>query len=115
MPTRVALTIPEGNDAVVAWTVTPDDPTEDLTSITELRLYIKADSCADDDDPATVVLRSTDPAQLQVTSFTPSEIRGLAYFPRLTGSYDRLWRLDGLTAAPKRRTALYGPIHVTDL
>jgi hypothetical protein len=111
--TRVDLHLNEGNDEVLAISIRPEVVGEDLTTITALQLYLKADLCQDD-AAAELVLTTADPDQITITSQTADLITATALIPGLHGSYDRHWRVDGL-AGLARRTAMHGLITVEPL
>lgn len=113
MAEKVALTLHQGNDETVAWTITPADG-DDLLDVTSLELVVKDDQCAADADGLTLTTALAD--EMVILSQTGDEIVGEAYIPgsALTEPYDRWWRLDAITATG-RRTALYGPVVVVDL
>lgn len=114
MADKVTLTLHQGNDETVAWTVTPASEDDDLLDVTSLELVVKDDRCAADADGLT--LTTADPDEMVILSQTADEITGEAYIPAsaLAEPYDRWWRLDAVTATG-RRTALYGPVTVVDL
>ncbi len=111
------ITLREGNDETLRLTIVPDDPGEDLTAVTAIEVYLKMSRCVSDGDPSTLLLSSTNPAQVQITSQTTAQIVALAHIPgaALTPPYERFWRADGLGGSGARRTAMYGPVTVVDL
>lgn len=116
MATRQNLTLRENNDETIALTITAEVSGYDLTAVTRLEFYLKVDACYTDDDPATLLLSSTHPAEMVIVSQDASTITATVQVPAsaLTGSYDRFYHLDALTDA-LRRTALYGQVTVVDL
>lgn len=111
------ITLREGNDETLRMTIVPDDPTEDLTAVTSIEVYLKTERCTSDTDPSTLKLTSANPAQVQITSQTMTQIVALAHIPgtALTPPYGRFWRADGLGSGGARRTAMFGPVTVVDL
>lgn len=110
------ITLHEGNDEVLVLTIDRVDPSDDLSTVTSLELYLKVDSCARDADVTTVLLTSAQVSQIDVVTQTAAQITATAYIPAgaLVGAYDRWWRVDALSPGT-RRTALYGPVTVIDL
>lgn len=110
------LTLHEGNDETLLITVVRQDADDDLTGVTTLELYLKPDSCSDDDGIYTLVLSSANPGEIAITEQTAAQITAVASIPAaaLAEPYDRFWRLDGLFGAT-RRTAMYGNVTVVDL
>lgn len=117
MATEVDLTLHENNDETLALTITPEDISEDLTTITTLELYLKQQECTSDTDPLTLFLSSDNPAEIDILTQTPSEITASAFIPAaaLADPYDRFWRLDALNAGGDRRTAMFGDVDVRNL
>lgn len=111
------ITLREGNDETLRMTITPDDPSEDLTAVTAVEVYLKTSRCVSDSDPSTLLLSSTNPTQVQITTHTAAQIVALAHIPgtALTPPYERFWRADGLGSGGARRTAMYGAVTVVDL
>jgi hypothetical protein len=117
MADRRPITLRERNDEILLLTITPEVEGDDLTAIDIVEVYLKTDPCLSDTDPTTLLLSSSDPTQVHITAQSATQITARAFIPAsaLIGSYDRFWRTDGVTAAAKRRTAMYGPVTVTDL
>jgi len=113
---RAPITLHEGNDETLLITVVRQQPTDDLTGITELVLVLKPDECDPDDSPYALILSTANPFEITITSQTAAELVARAFIPAsaLAEPYDRFWRLDGLFGAT-RRTALYGDVTVVDL
>lgn len=116
MATETAITLHEDNDETLELTVTPADEDDDLTLVDSLELYLKEDACFSDLE-AELVLTSDDPSQINILTQTADEITAEAFIPAsaLDEPYNRFWRLDALTAAGLRRTALFGPVILVDL
>lgn len=116
MATQVPLTLHQGNDEVLDLVITPVVVGDDLSLITELRVYLKPDVCTLDTDLTVTVLRSSVPAQITITAQTPAQILATAYIPAsaLVDPYSRVWRVDAY-AGTTHRTAMYGPVTVIDL
>lgn len=116
MAVRRPLTLHQNNDETLILTITPADPSDDLTVVTELQLFIKIDMCYADDDDTTLMLSSTVGTQIAIISIAADEIRAEAFIPAsaLAAAYDRWWRVDAL-APGGRRTAMYGPVTIVDL
>lgn len=116
MATLVPLTLNEGNAETVLITITPDEPTEDLSSVTSLALYLKTDQCQLDTALGVLVLTSADSTQLTIDSNTGAVITATAHIPAtaLQGAYDRFWRVDARSSAVSR-TAIYGSVTVVGL
>lgn len=118
MSDKIPITLNEGNDETIALTVTAtaDPGGDDLSAATSLEFYLKADDC-DPDAEAELVLTSADVLELEILTHTATEITAEAHIPAsaLVGSYTRFYRVDALSAAGDRRTALYGPVVVNDL
>ena len=112
MPTRVDLTMYEGNDETVLMTLTPTGD-DDLNTVTGLELVLKPSVCDPDTDG--LVLTSGG-GGITITSQTSEVITAEAVVPRtvLTETYERAWRVDALTVT-SRRTVLYGAVTVIDL
>lgn len=117
MADRVPLILREDNDEVLELTITPEDPTEDLTGVASLTLILKDDDCTADTALGVLTLTSADPAQVDITDRTSATITAIAYIPRtaLVGSYDRFWRVDGYATGGAKRTSMYGPVTVVPL
>lgn len=113
MSTNAPITLNENNSETVLLTISRQSPTDDLTLVARLEMVIKDDSCHTDADG--IVLSSLDAAQMTILTHTAAEITAAAYVPPLTGAYRRFYRVDGLDASSRRRTAMYGVITVTDL
>jgi hypothetical protein len=111
------ITLRENNDETLRMTIVPCDPTEDLTAVTSLEVLLKTSRCTSDTDPSTLLLSSSVPAEVQITSQTAAQIIALAHIPgtALTPPYERFWRVDGLGSSGARRTAMFGPVTVVDL
>lgn len=116
MPTIAPITLRQDNDEVLLLTIVPDDPTDDLTPITLLKLIMKADVCVSDADTSNLVLTSANPTQISITSHTAAQILATAWIPAsaLAAPYSRVWRVDAYVGTTKR-TALYGPVTLVDL
>lgn len=114
--THVPITLRQGNTETIRVTITPDDPTDDLTLITKLVCVIKPDACTSDSDTSTVTLSSTVSAQILITAQSATSITADVYVPAsaLASPYDRVWRVDAYVGTAMR-TALYGPVTVIDL
>ena len=117
MADRRPITLRERNDEILLLTITPEVAGDDLTAVDTVEVYLKTSSCSSDSDSTTLLLSSTDPTQVQIITQTAAEITARAFVPAsaLIGPYERFWRTDGLTSAGRRRTAMYGPVTVTDL
>lgn len=117
MPTRLAVTLYEGNTQVIVATITPDDPADDLTTATGVVAVIKDDPCTADTAVGVVTLSSTDSAQVNITAQTVTEIVAeITIPPSVTiPPYERWWRVDVLFGPTARRTATYGPVTVVDV
>ena len=116
MASLVPITLYEGNTETMDVTVTRDDTTDDLTTATALEVVIKDRACTLDTDTGVVILNSSDPAEINITSQTVSTIVATVVIPTnaTTPPYGRVWRLDVLFGVA-RRTAAYGPVTVVDL
>lgn len=115
MADRRPLTLRERNDEILLMTIVRQQPEDDLTTIALLEVFLKTAGC--DSDSASLVLSSTDPTQVEIITQTDAQITAKAFIPAaaLTDPYERFWRVDGLSAAGARRTAMYGPVTVIDL
>lgn len=116
MASEVSIVLHEDNDETLLLTIVPTTSDGDLSGVTEIQVLLKPSSCTSDSDPTVLVLSSTDPAEVQVTSFSATEIIARAFIPAsaLALPYDRWWRADAL-AGTARRTAMYGPVTMVDL
>lgn len=114
MADNVPLTLVEGNDETISFSIVPETAGDDLTGVASLRLVLKAEGC-DDDADAEVVLTTADPTEMVILTHTATQITGEAYLPALTEPYRRLYRIDAITSAGSVRTALYGRVTVTNL
>src|SRR4030042_3589067 len=81
MPTTAPIPLRQDNDEVLLLTIVPDDPTDDLTPITLLKLIMKADVCVSDADTSNLVLTSANPTQISITSHTAAQILATAWIP----------------------------------
>lgn len=117
MATKADITLVENNDQIIAVTISPDDPGDDLTDVTGLELYLKTNPTFADDDPTTLVLTSADSSEISIDTQTATSITARAFVPAsaLVDPYDRFWHLDAIGAASSRRTALYGAVDVINL
>lgn len=116
MATLVPLVLRQKNDEVLDIMVTAITPTDDLSLITSLRFYLKPDECTEDTDATVTVLTSDVPAQITITTQTPTEIDATIYVPAaaLAKPYPRVWRLDAHSGTT-HRTAMYGPVTIVKL
>lgn len=114
MATTVDLTLHQGNDETIAFTIDRVLDTDDLTDVQRVVAYLKEDACTDDADA--VVLDSDDPAQAVILTQSAAQITGEVYVPAaaLADAYDRFWRLDTIATGGTRRTALIGNVTVID-
>lgn len=115
MPTKIPITLYEGNTSIIIVTCTPDIPTDDLTLVTSAEVFIKSEECLSDID--TSVVKYTSPsAEVTITSAAPAQLVVTLKIPPavITPPYRRFWRLD-LLSGPDRRTAAYGHLSVIDL
>lgn len=116
MADRRDLTLMERNDETLLLTIDRQQPTDDLTTIATLELYLKEDACQTDGD-AELVLTTADAAEMVIDTQTAAQITARAFLPAssLSGPYGRFWRIDGLTSGGLRRTAMYGDVTVVNL
>ncbi len=116
MASLVPITLYEGNTETMDVTVDRDDLTDDLTTATALEIVIKERACTVDTEAGVVILNSSDPTKINITSQTVAQIVATVVIPTnaTTPPYNRVWRLDVLFGAA-RRTAAYGPVNVVDL
>lgn len=115
MAHRESLILHEGNTETIRLTITPDDPTDDLTAVTGLEIVIKRDQSQDDSDPAVTTL-STTAGTITIASKAKGRIQATATIPpSCTASPgSRWWRCDALVGSA-RRTAAYGPVDIVNL
>lgn len=111
------IALVQGNDETLHMTITPVDPAEDLTAITALEVFLKADDCTSDADPSTLKLTTASATEVVIVSQTPTQIVADAFIPGTATipPFDRWWRVDGLGSGGARRTAEYGPATVTSV
>lgn len=116
MASLVPLTLHQSNDEIVLVTITRQDTDDDLSLLTGLEVVLKPDACSADDDELALVLSTTTPGQVTITSQSASTVTATVNIPAaaLALPYGRFWRVDGLVGA-SRRTALYGPVTVVNL
>lgn len=116
MATRQNLTLRERNDETIAMTITAGVDGYDLATVTVVEFYLKIDPCYGDDDLTTVLLSSSDAAQVVITAQDATTIEATVQVPAaaLAGSYDRFYRLDAMVGA-LRHTALFGTVTVVEL
>lgn len=114
--TLAPITLRQGNAETIRATITRDDPTDDLATVTKLQLVLKASQCVSDSDSSSLVLSTTNSAQMIIVSQTSAQIVVEAYIPStaLASPYSRWWRIDAYVGTIYR-TALYGPVTVIDL
>ncbi|GAA1455765.1 hypothetical protein [Nocardiopsis tropica] len=114
MATHQTLQLYEWNDEEVSLSIVDPDSgaAYDLTGA-DLELILKADVDQADDDPATVILSTSTG---EITTLDPVAGTALAMINRgyLSVAGDLVWRLD-VVRAGTRRTAIYGPLRVTNL
>lgn len=114
MATHQSLQLYEWNDEEVELSIVDPDTGDayDLTGA-ELELLIKASVDQLDADPDTVTLST---ATGEITMIDPAAGTALVMVNRgyLSEPGDLAWRLD-VVRAGTRRTAIYGPLRVTDL
>jgi hypothetical protein len=116
MPSLVPLTLRQSNDETVHVTIVPDDPSESLVPVTLLMFYLKDDVCTSDIATSTLKLTSANPAQINITTHTATQIICDVYIPAssLATPYPRVWRIDAYIGT-SHRTAVYGPVALIDL
>ena len=113
MPTRIDLTLYEGNDEEVAVTVTTDDGAPyDLSSVT-LEMVIKP-SAGTPDTAEGVYRLSTVTGEIVVDNAAAGAATVTIDRSILSEPGTRAWRLDAV-APGTRRTIMYGPLHIIDL
>jgi hypothetical protein len=110
------LTLIEGNDQTVAFTITPRTAGDDLTGVARVEVIFKPDSCTTDDSDYALVLTSSNAAQVTLLTQAADEITAEAYLPAsyLAEPYDRVWRVDAVGVSGERRTAIHGSVTVID-
>lgn len=116
MATNIDITVTENNDETLDIDITPEDTSQDLTTITSLEFYLKEDNCFSDAE-AELVLTSADPNEINIVSQTSSLIEAQVFIPAsaLAQPYNRFWRIDGLTAGGDRQTAIFGDVSVNNV
>lgn len=115
MASLTNLTLHEGNDEIVAVTLTAAGG-DNLGEVTALEFVMKPGSCDSDTDPAALRLDSGPDGGITITTQDATTLTADIAIPAtaLTETYERAWRLDALTGT-LRRTALYGSVTVIDL
>jgi hypothetical protein len=116
MATTAPITRYEGNTETMDVTVDRVDAADDLTTATALEVVIKDRPCTADSASGVVVLSSSDPSEIAITSQVAAQIVATVVIPTTATNppYDRVWRLDVMFGAA-RRTAAHGPVTVVDL
>lgn len=116
MSTELPLTLHQSNDEIINLTITTTDLNQDLSTVTQLRFYLKPDPCTADTDSSVTILTSSVPAQVTITAQSATQILATVYIPAsvLVDPYSRWWRIDAYVGTTKR-TAQYGPVAVIDL
>lgn len=116
MPSLVPLTLRQSNDETIHVTIVPDDLSESLMPVTSLVFYLKDDVCTSDTATSTLMRTSTNPAQINITTHTATQIIADVYIPALSLAtpYPRVWRIDAYIGT-SHRTAVYGPVTLIDL
>lgn len=118
MADNAPITLNEGNDETVLLTITAtaDPGGDDLTAVTSLEFYLKADEC-DSDAEAELLLTSANILELEILTQTATEMTAEAHIPAaaLAGPYPRFYKVDALSGTGQRRTALYGRVTVNNL
>jgi hypothetical protein len=114
--TLAPITLHQGNDETIDVVIDRVVAGDDLTDVLRIVAYLKDGACEADDDDATVILDSADPAQAVISTQSAEQITGQVFVPAaaLTSAHDRFWRLDTIATGGTRRTALYGPVTVID-
>jgi hypothetical protein len=114
MATHQELLVYEWNDEEIALTITDPDlgAAYDLTGA-ELEFFIKPTADVADNDPSVEVL-STGTGEITVTDAAGGIALVMINRGYLSVPGDLVWRLD-VVRAGTRRTAVYGPLRVTDL
>lgn len=117
MAVNVDIVLHENNDETVAFTITAEDPAEDLTTITSLEMIFKQLACTDDDDEHSLILTSADPGEIDILTQAIDEITAEAFVPGtyLMDPWTRFYRVDALNASGNRKTAIYGDAKVVNL
>jgi hypothetical protein len=116
MATLTALTLHQANDEIISLNITPVDPTDDMTLVTELRVLLKDSVCDLDTALTTVTLSTTDPTEMVILVQDASHIQAEVYVSAvvLVDAHPLRWRVDAYVGTA-RRTAGYGPVTVVDL
>lgn len=116
MASLVPITLYENNTETMDVTIDRVSTSDDLTTATGLEVVIKDRVCTSDSEVGVVTLDSSNPAEINITTQTVSQIVATVVIPTnaTTPPYARVWRLDVLFGAA-RRTAAYGPVTVVDL
>ena len=116
MATELPLTLYQGNDEIINLTITTTDINENLSTVTQLRFYLKPDPCTADTDTSVTILTSSVAAQITITAQSATQILATVYIPAtvLVDPYDRWWRIDAYVGTT-HHTAQYGPVTVVDL
>lgn len=115
MADRVPITVTEGNDEKILVTINRMFLSDDLLQVITVEFFLKDANCVD--DSAALLLSSTNPAQVVILTHTSAQITATVYLPAsaLRGAYPRQYRVDGLNATGKRRTAVFGPVTVNNV
>lgn len=111
MPKRRAVTLYQHNAEQIDVTVTDGADAYDLTDV-QVEVYLKPSAATDDDDAAVVLLAIG--TGVELLDAAAGQVRVTVPPSALTTSGTRWWRLDVVKDAA-RRTAVYGPMHVTDI
>lgn len=116
MGTLTPIVLLEGNTTKLRISVAPDDPTDDLTLVTSMRVLLKPNADTPDTDPGVVTLTTAVPAQMLITVQTTQLIRATAFLPAsaLVSPYPHVWRVDCLVGTAAR-TVMYGPATIVNL
>ncbi|WP_435109911.1 hypothetical protein [Nocardiopsis synnemataformans] len=114
MATHQSLILYEWNDEEVELQITdPDSGSAYDLSGAVLELILKADVDQLDTDPGTVIL-STETGEITILDAAAGTALAMINRGYLSEPGDLAWRLD-VVRAGTRRTAIYGPLRVTDL
>lgn len=116
MASNVPLTLRQSNDEIISLVITPSDPTDDLSMVTSISVYIKPSACVSDADSSVVTLTSASSSQVTIDSQTSAQITATVYVAAayLSEPYSRFWRVDVFVGTAKR-TAMYGAVTMIDL
>lgn len=111
MATKADLTLIEGNPETIRETITDDDTglPRNLTGLT-IEFYVKPDATVPDTDPSVVKL-STATGEVTITD-AANGVCQVAVPAQAAGTF---WRRLDVIASGQRKTAIYGPMYVTNV